>query len=76
MTNFIKIVKNYEHIVCLGKKIIAHKDLIRKSAPQKLDEEFKLQELRIQKFCDTTKKAEKEWKKSPYSINTYWTGWS
>ena len=50
MSNFIKIVRNYEHICRVGKQIIDHKDLVRRAAPSKLDEEFKKQEERIQEF--------------------------
>lgn len=76
MSNFIKIVRNYENLCKLGKDIINHKDLIIKTTPTKLDEEFKKQEDRIQEFFKMTKKAEQEWKKNPYSINEYWTGLS
>ena len=76
MSNFIKIVKNYESICRLGHQIINHKDLVRRACPSKLDEEFRKQEERIQAFVDATNKAYEEWKKNPYSINTYWTGLS
>tara|TARA_B100001287_G_C22640332_1_gene509788 strand:- start:835 stop:1065 length:231 start_codon:yes stop_codon:yes gene_type:complete len=76
MSNFIKIVRNYEHICRVGKQIIDHKDLVRRAAPSKLDEEFKKQEERIQEFVEITNKAHEEWKKNPYSVNEYWTGWS
>jgi len=33
MSNFIKIVRNYEHICRVGKQIIDHKDLVRRAAP-------------------------------------------
>ena len=69
MSNFIKIVKNYEHICRLGQQIINHKDLVRRACPSKLDEEFRKQDARIQEFVDATSKASKEWEKSPYSIN-------
>ena len=76
MNSFTKIIKNYETVTRLGREIIAHKDLVRRSAPEHLTQEFQKQEVRIQKFCKATKKAEKEWKKNPYSINSYWTGLS
>ena len=76
MKNFIKIVKNYQNICRLGQKIIDHKDFIRHVPPDKLSEEFKKQEMRIQEFSDLIKKAEVEWEKHPCSINTYWTGLS
>jgi hypothetical protein len=76
MSSFIKIVRNYEQICRLGNKIINHKDLVRRAAPEKLNEEFEKQEQRIQDFIDATKKADEEWEKSPYSIHTYWTGLS
>lgn len=76
MSNFIKIVRNYENICRLGHKIINHKDLVRRAAPEKLDEEFRKQEERIQKFVKLTNKAHKEWKKNPHSVNPYWTGLS
>ena len=76
MSNFIKIVKNYESICRLGHQIINHKDLVRRACPSKLDEEFRKQDERIQEFVDATNKASTEWEKSPYSINEYWTGLS
>ena len=76
MSNFIKIVRNYENICRLGHKIINHKDLVRRAAPEKLDGEFKKQEERIQQFVKLTNKAHEEWKKNPHSVNPYWTGWS
>ena len=54
MSNFIKIIRNYENICRLGHKIINHKDLVRRAAPDKLDEEFKKQEDRIQEFVKLT----------------------
>ena len=76
MSNFIKIIKNYESICRLGHQIINHKDLVRRACPSKLDEEFRKQEDRIQEFVDATNKATKEWKKDPHSINEFWTGLS
>jgi len=76
MSNFVKIVRNYEQICRVGKEIINHKDLVRKAAPAQLSEEFRKQEDRIQEFVEITNKAHEEWKKNPYSINEYWTGWS
>ena len=76
MSSFIKIVRNYENICRLGHKIINHKDLVRRAAPEKLDEEFRKQEERIQEFVKLTETAHKEWKKNSYSVNTYWTGLS
>ncbi len=71
MSNFIKIVKNYELICRLGHQIINHKDLVRRACPSKLDEEFRKQEDRIQEFVDATNKATEEWKNDPHSINEY-----
>lgn len=71
MSNFIKIVRNYENICKLGHKIIEHKNLVRRAAPDKLDQEFRKQEKRIQEFVDATEKAHSEWEKNPYSINPY-----
>ena len=77
MNAFTKIIKNYETVTRLGREIITHKDVVRNLAlPHHLDQEFRKQDERIQKFCDATKKADKEWKKNPYSINSYWTGLS
>ena len=75
MSNFIKIVRNYEYICRLGHNIINHKDLIKRTAPSKLDEEWRKQEESIQKFIDATKKADEDWKKNPHSVNEYWTGY-
>ena len=41
-------IKNYETVTRLGREIIAHKDLVRRSAPEHLTQEFQKQELRIQ----------------------------
>lgn len=76
MSNFIKIVRNYEHVCRLGHKIINHKDFVRHAHPSVLDKEFKKQEERIQEFIKATEKANKEWEKHPCTINTYWTGLS
>ena len=76
MSNFIRIVKNYEKICKIGHQIINHKDLVRRAAPEKLDEEFRKQENRIQEFVEITNKAHEQWEKNPYSINEYWTGLS
>ena len=76
MSSFIKVVRNYENICRLGHKIINLKDLVRRAAPDKLDEEFRKQEQRIQDFVKATDKAHEEWKKNPYSVNPYWTGLS
>ena len=76
MSNFIKIVRNYEQICRVGKQIINHKDLVRRAAPSKLDEEFRKQEERIQEFVEITNKAHEEWKKNHHSVNEYWTGLS
>lgn len=76
MSSFIKIVRNYENICKLGHKIINHKDLVRRAAPDKLEEEFRKQEERIQKFIKLTEKANTEWEKNSCSVNTYWTGLS
>tara|TARA_Y100000817_G_C16389054_1_gene338141 strand:- start:251 stop:433 length:183 start_codon:yes stop_codon:yes gene_type:complete len=60
----------------VGKQIINHKDLVRRAAPSKLDEEFRKQEERIQEFVEITNKAHEEWKKNPHSVNEFWTGLS
>jgi GTP cyclohydrolase FolE2 len=76
MSRFISIVKNYEKVCRLGQDIINHKDLVRKAKPDKLSEEFRKQEERIERFAEEINKANAEWRKNPESINTYWTGWS
>ena len=40
MSNFIKIVRNYENICRLGHQIINHKDFIRRATPEKVNEEL------------------------------------
>ena len=76
MSNFIKILRNYENVCRLGHKIIDHKDFIRRVPPEKLSEEFEKQDKRIQEFVNILEKANKEWEKNPCAINTYWTGLS
>jgi uncharacterized coiled-coil DUF342 family protein len=76
MSSFIKIVKNYETICRLGHKIINHKDLVRRCPPEKLSEEFKKQEDRIDEFYKEADKAHQKWIKHKTTINEYWTGLS
>lgn len=76
MSNFIRIVRNYENICKIGREIINHKDLVRRAPPSKLDEEFRKQEERIEEFVKITSEAHEEWKNNPYSVNEYWTGLS
>ena len=51
MSRFISIVKNYEKVCRIGQDIINHKDLVRKAKPDKLSEEFRKQEERIERIC-------------------------
>lgn len=76
MSNFVKIVRNYETISRIGREIINHKDFIRHTAPTQLDKEFQKQEERIEKFINAANAAQDEWEKNEYSINEYWTGLS
>jgi len=76
MARFISIVRNYEKICRLGHEIIDHKDLVRLVNPDKLPEEFRKQEERIERFTEEINNANAEWKKNSNSVNTYWTGWS
>ena len=76
MSSFIRIVKNYEKICRLGHSIINHKDLVRRSPPEKLSEEFRKQEERIDEFFIEADQAHQKWIKNKSSINTYWTGLS
>ena len=76
MSNFIKIVRNYEHVCHLGHKIINHKDFVRRAHPSVLDKEFKKQEERIQELVRAINKANSEWEKHPCANNTYWSGLS
>ena len=76
MTSFIRIVRNYENIFRLGQNIINHKDLVRRCPPEKLSEEFKKQEERIDAFFIETEKAHQKWIKNKTTINEYWTGLS
>ena len=66
MSNFVKVVRNYEQI-CRERN---YKDLVKKASPTQL----KNLEERIQEFVEITKKANGEWEKNPNSINEYWTG--
>ena len=52
MARFISIVRNYEKICRLGHEIIDHKDLVRLVNPDKLPEEFRKQEERIERFTE------------------------
>jgi len=61
MASFIKIVKNYETICRLGHKIINNKDLVRRCPPEKLAEEFKKQQERMDEFYKEADKAHKKW---------------
>ena len=71
MTRFISIVRNYENICRLGHEIINHKKLVSRAAcvaPDKLSEEFRKQEERIERFAEEINKANAEWRKNPESI--------
>ena len=68
MSTFIKFVKNHEHICRIGNQIINHKNLVRRTCPSKLSEEFRKQDARIKEFVDATNKASKEWEKSPIRL--------
>jgi hypothetical protein len=61
--SFAKIVRNYEQISRLGKKIIKKKYLIRYVPSDKLDEEFKKQDRLMEEFDESIKKASLEWEK-------------
>jgi|TARA_B110000211_G_C13705944_1_gene389580 hypothetical protein len=63
MSSFAKIVRNYEQIYSLGKKIIKRKNLVRFVPPDKLDEEFKKQDRLMEEFGESIKKASLEWEK-------------
>lgn len=76
MSSFKHIVKNYENLAKLGKKIIQHKNDIKSIKPDKLDTAFFKQELRIEKFFDDAEKTHTAWKKNTQSINEFWTGHS
>ena len=76
MASFIRIVKNYENICRLGQNIIKHKDLVRRCPPEKLSDEFRKQEERIEAFYDEAGKAHQKWIKNKTTINEYWTGLS
>ena len=76
MASFIRIVKNYENICRLGQNIIKHKDLVRRCPPEKLSDEFRKQEERIEAFLDEAEKDHQKWIKNKTTINEYWTGLS
>lgn len=76
MSNFIKIVRNYENICKIGREIISHKELLKHTTPINIDYEFHKQEERIQDFIELTKSTHDDWDKNQTSINEYWTGWS
>ena len=61
--SFAKIVRNYEQISRLGKKIIKCKHLVRYVPSDKLDEEFKKQDRLMKEFDESIKKASLEWEK-------------
>tara|TARA_B110000208_G_scaffold45752_1_gene60634 strand:- start:322 stop:528 length:207 start_codon:yes stop_codon:yes gene_type:complete len=63
MSSFAKIVRNYEQIYRLGKKIIKRKNLVRYVSQDKLDEEFKKQDRLMEEFGESIKKASLEWEK-------------
>jgi len=63
MSSFAKIVRNYEQIYSLGKKIIKRKNLVRYLSQDKLDEEFKKQDRLMEEFGESIKKASLEWEK-------------
>tara|TARA_B100000963_G_scaffold187974_1_gene163593 strand:- start:843 stop:1073 length:231 start_codon:yes stop_codon:yes gene_type:complete len=76
MSSFIRIVRNYENICRLGHNIINHKDLVRRCPPEKLADEFRKQEERIDEFYREAEEAHQNWIKNKTTINEYWTGLS
>ena len=52
MSSFKHVVKNYENLAKLGRQIIQHKKDIKNIKPNKIDESFLTQELKIQQFFD------------------------
>ena len=51
-------------------------DLVRRCPPEKLADEFRKQEERIDAFFIEADKAHQKWIKNKNSINSYWTGLS
>tara|TARA_B100000513_G_scaffold93141_1_gene39255 strand:+ start:1047 stop:1280 length:234 start_codon:yes stop_codon:yes gene_type:complete len=74
--SFLRIVRNYENVVNIGKKIMEHKQVIVNVPKNRLDEEFRKQEEMIDNFILKAEQADKEWKTNKTSINEYWTGLS
>lgn len=50
--------------------------MVRRCPPEKLADEFRKQEERIDAFFIEADKAHQKWIKNKNSINTYWTGLS
>ena len=50
--------------------------MVRRCPPEKLAEEFKKQEERIDTFYKEAEEAHQKWIKNKTTINEYWTGLS
>lgn len=76
MSSFKHIIKNYENLAKLGKEIIQHKKNIKSIPPEKLQNAFLSQEMKIQQFFDDAEQCHIDWKKNCNNINEFWTGHS
>lgn len=74
--SFLNVVKNYEKISRLGRKIINHKKKIVKVQPELVEHEQLKQEDRIEMFNKEVNKANKYWRRNTVTVNEYWTGLS
>ena len=72
MSNFIKIVRNYENIYKIGREIISHKELLKHTTPHIIDYELHKQEERIKDFIELTKNTNDYWEKNKTSIIFYY----
>ena len=77
MSNFLKIVRNYEAMGELGRKIINHKKAVKNiQYNYELENEYQKQENRIEEFEKKLDETNKLWEKDPLLINEFWTGLS
>jgi hypothetical protein len=74
MSSFKHIIKNYENLAKLGKEIIQHKKNIKSIPPDKLQNAFLSQEIKIQQFFDNAELCHIDWKKKSHTIDEFWTG--
>jgi hypothetical protein len=74
--SFLTVVKNYEKLSRLGREIINHKEIVIALPVDRIPDEHRRQEERIEMFDKEAIKANRYWKENKITINEFWTGLS